>query len=209
MTAVEEAHFLPTRRSLLSRLKDWDNRDSWREFFNTYWRLIYDVARRAGLDDARAQDIVQETMMSVASAMPGFRYDAKIGSFKSWLRTVARRRIADSLRKRYVRHEADHVDAALTQIQEEIAGSTEACPLMDQVWDEEWRRHAMEVAMGRVKEKVRADHFQLFELTVLKGCAVGEVAKAMNMSLASAFVVRHRVGRMLKKEVARLEAQML
>src|SRR5207253_1135041 len=45
---MEQSKFIPTRRSLLSRLKDWDNEDSWRDFFNTYWRLIYDFALKAG-----------------------------------------------------------------------------------------------------------------------------------------------------------------
>ena len=52
--------FLPTRRSLLTRLKDWDDQQGWREFFETYWRLIYSVATKAGLNDSDAQDIVRE-----------------------------------------------------------------------------------------------------------------------------------------------------
>lgn len=50
---------LPTRQSLFSRLRDWQDQDGWREFFDTYWRLIYNVARKSGLPDAEAQDVVQ------------------------------------------------------------------------------------------------------------------------------------------------------
>lgn len=209
MTATESADLLPTRRSLLSKLKNWDQQDAWREFFNTYWRLLYDVARKAGLDDQHAQDAVQETLVSVAAELPGFRYDAKVGSFKSWLRTIARRRIADQLRKRYVRREGDHVDGALTQIQEEIEGTCEDTPLLDTVWDEQWRTHVMDAAMARVKRNVRAAHYQLFELTVLRGCPLGEVAKSLGIGLAMAYVIRHRVGRLLKQEVERLQRNML
>jgi RNA polymerase sigma-70 factor (ECF subfamily) len=70
---VNPNEFIPTRQSLLSRLKDWDNQDSWREFFNTYWRLIYEFAVKAGLKDAEAQDVVQETVLSVANQMQGFQ----------------------------------------------------------------------------------------------------------------------------------------
>ncbi len=52
--------FIPTRDSLLSRLKDWNDRDSWKEFFETYWKLIYRTALQAGLNEAEAQDVVQE-----------------------------------------------------------------------------------------------------------------------------------------------------
>ncbi|MEI6357591.1 MAG: hypothetical protein WCP53_10900 [Verrucomicrobiota bacterium] len=62
--------FLPTRQSLLSRLRSWDAQDSWREFFETYWRLIFDTASKAGLDEASAQDVVQETIIAVAKQMP-------------------------------------------------------------------------------------------------------------------------------------------
>ena len=57
---------IPTRHSLLNRLKDWRDEASWREFFETYWELIYNVARKAGLNDAEAQDVVQETVIAVA-----------------------------------------------------------------------------------------------------------------------------------------------
>ncbi len=72
---TEEANeFLPTRHSLLARLKDWEDQASWREFFDTYWQLIYAVARKAGLSDAEAQDTVQETVLTVAK---------KVGDFKA------------------------------------------------------------------------------------------------------------------------------
>src|SRR6185503_19449815 len=85
---------LPTRQSLLTRLRDWQDHDGWREFFDTYWRLIYRVARQAGLDDATAQDVVQNTFIYLARRMPNFRYDPARGSFKSWLRRVARSRVS-------------------------------------------------------------------------------------------------------------------
>ena len=92
--------FIPTRASLLSRLKDWDDHQSWRDFFNTYWKLIYGVARKSGLSEAEAQDVVQEAVLSVAKKMHDFKYDPALGSFKGWLLTLTRRRITDQYRKR-------------------------------------------------------------------------------------------------------------
>jgi len=77
------AGWAPTRRSLLSRLRQWDDQESWQDFFSTYSKLIYGVALRAGLAEAEAEDIVQETVISVARQMPNFRYDPAQGSFKS------------------------------------------------------------------------------------------------------------------------------
>src|SRR5437867_886026 len=96
---AKDEEFIPTRTSLLSRLKNWDDQESWKQFFDTYWKMLYSVAQRAGLNDAEAQDVVQDTIVCVAKQMPTFRYDPSIGSFKSFLMLIIRRRIVDFLRK--------------------------------------------------------------------------------------------------------------
>ena len=90
---------LATRHSLLARLKDWDEQTSWREFYDTYWRLIYAVALKAGLSDAEVQDVVQETVLTVAKKVGDFKAQPD-GSFKGWLLQITRRRIADQFEKR-------------------------------------------------------------------------------------------------------------
>src|SRR5262245_43065822 len=74
---------IPTRDSLLSRLKDWRDDASWRDFFNTYWRLVYGVALKAGLTEGEAQEVVQETVITVARRIPEFKYDPAVCSFKT------------------------------------------------------------------------------------------------------------------------------
>ena len=91
---------LPTRNSLLNRIKDLGDDASWRDFFETYWELIYNLARKAGLTDAEAQDVVQETVIAVSRKIAGFRTGAEHGSFKAWLLQQTRWRIVDEFRKR-------------------------------------------------------------------------------------------------------------
>jgi hypothetical protein len=59
LAPTEREDLIPTRESLLSRLKDWKDSESWQDFFDTYWKVIYGIARKAGLSDAEAQDIVR------------------------------------------------------------------------------------------------------------------------------------------------------
>src|SRR5579863_9045498 len=92
--------FIPTRYSLLSRLRNWDDQESWQDFFNTYWRLIYSFALKSGLTAAEAEDVVQETIISVAKNVEKFKRDRSLGSFKGWLRNLTRWRVADHLRRR-------------------------------------------------------------------------------------------------------------
>src|SRR5947207_15706720 len=96
----DEDELIPTRRSLLSRLKNWDDQESWRVFFDTYWKLIYNMAKRAGLSDPEAQDVVQETVISVLKSMADFSYQKTNSSFKRWLLQLTSCRIADQLRRR-------------------------------------------------------------------------------------------------------------
>jgi RNA polymerase sigma-70 factor (ECF subfamily) len=201
---------IPTRRSLLSRLKSWDNEDSWREFFTTYWRLIYGFAVKAGLDDAHAQDVVQDTVISVAQQMPGFKYDPVVGSFKSWLLQITRRRVADQLRQRYRRGEVGAVQltdpavaAILGDTPDASSGSLEA------LWDEEWRKHITDAAMEKVKRRVRPEQVQMFEFAVLKRWPASKVAEALGCTLTQVYMARHRVGKLLKNEIRHLEQEMI
>lgn len=92
---------LPTRQSLLVRLRNWQDQDGWQDFFDTYWKLIYHVALKAGLEENAAQDVVQETIIGVAKKIKEFEYDSRKGSFKGWLLTITRRRVSDHLRRVY------------------------------------------------------------------------------------------------------------
>ena len=98
--AEKRNEFLPTRESLLRRLKSWDDQESWADFFNTYWRLIYSAALKAGLNEVQAQDVVQDTIIVVAKKMKDFTYDRAIDSFKGWLLYLTRKRIALEYRRK-------------------------------------------------------------------------------------------------------------
>lgn len=188
---------LLTSQSLLTRLKDWDDHASWREFFDTYWKLIYNVARKAGLSDADAQDIVQEVLVGVAQQMPEFRYDRSKGRFKSWLLTIVRRRLADhwqrttSTRNREARFTDD--------------GSTGGDDGLEPLWQQEWEQHLLQAALARVQKKVSARHFLIFDLSVVRQTPARRVAAMLGISIPQIWMVRHRVGRLVKAEVKKVE----
>ena len=59
----------------MGRLKDWDDNASWRDFFNTCWKLIYGFALQRGLMHSEAEEVVQDTVLAVAKGIQGFTYD--------------------------------------------------------------------------------------------------------------------------------------
>ena len=203
-----DAGSLATRRSLLSRLRDHDDHRSWQEFFDTYHPLILSVARRSGLSESDAQEVLQETIISVSREMPRFVYDRSKGRFKSWLLTIARRRIADQLRKRY-REGAGHdrLDPNLTSVEAEISAQAEATA--GQVWEEEWKKHVLHAAIERVRRQSRPQQFQMFEKTVLDGWSIADTSRALDVSQMQIYLARLRIGRQIKAEVRRLSEKML
>ena len=154
---------IPTRYSLLSRLQNWEDNESWRVFFDTYWRLIYAMALKSGLTNTEAQDVVQETIICVAKDIQKFKRDRRLGSFKGWLRNLTRWRIADQLRKRAGMARADHAAAQcapepLEAIPDVPGESSES------EWEQEWHANLLNAAIQRVKRRVREEQYQLFDL---------------------------------------------
>ena len=193
---------IATRNSLLTRLKDWDDQEGWKRFFETYWRLIYNVAIHHGLSEIEAQEVVQETVLSVANKMRQFKYDPAIGSFKSWLFKLTRWRIADQMRKR----RPDHVSLEMLPSTTE---NTEVMRGLEAEWERRWDENFVEAAVERVKQLVSARQFQLFYLYVLKGWPVSEVARALNVTSAQVYIAKCRVLPLLKKEVKRLHTEFI
>src|SRR6516162_1333983 len=157
-----DSDLLPTRWSLLSRLKNWDDAASWQDFFNTYWKLIYGVAIKAGLNDAEAQDVVQETVITVAKNLEQFKTDPAHGSFKGWLMHTTRWRIADQFRRRSPERGLSgphHDETDRTDTVEKIPAS--AGFSLEAVWEAEWEKNLLGVATENVKRKVSPEEYQI------------------------------------------------
>jgi RNA polymerase sigma factor (sigma-70 family) len=206
MTPTQTNDWLPTRETLLSRLRDLDDNSSWREFFETYWKLIYKVARKAGFTDAAAQDIVQETFVTVARHLPEFRYNPSVGSFKNWLLQITRSRIIDALRRKHVKtgdafvRREERLDTSVLESHPADAGVT-----LDTIWEDEWRTHVLDTAMERVKEHADARQFQMFYLHVIKNLTARDVAKRLEAKLPEIYFAKYKISARLKREVRRLE----
>ena len=200
-----EQELIPTRRSLLSRLRDWNHQESWKDFFDMYWKLIYAAAIHGGLTDAEAQDVVQETVISVAKNIAEFRYDPARGSFKAWLLNLTRWRIIDQLRKRQTQSgaSAGYREVPLTPEMDQVLEPQDQG--LETHWDEEWRRNAMEVATERVKLRVDPKLYQAFDLYAFKEWPASKVAKHLNLNIAQVYLTKHRIARLLKTEIAAFE----
>ncbi len=196
--------FIPTRQSLLSRLRNWGDQESWREFFDMYGELIYTLARKAGLTDPESQDVVQETLISVAKQMPGFKYDPRLGSFKGWLRKITHRRIVDQLRKRLPENRlpASEQHACSLENLPDDAGSA-----FESLWEREWQRQLLRNALRRVKCKVSPKQYQMFDLYVSQQWPMKSIIETLAVSAAQVYMAKMRVSRLLRAEIRLLQSK--
>ena len=200
-----EAPLLETRSSLIQRLKATINGESWEEFFHTYWELIYNVARRAGLSEADAQDIVQETILKVHNSLDRFEYNRKRGTFKGWLRTVTRSRLNDFFKKQQRR-------PSLNQPLEEAADELQNLedpegPEIEKIWDEEWNRNLIQAALSRTKKLSSPKQFQIFKCHYIDEWTVRETCRTLGVNAAQVYMAKQRVGKIFREAVETLQEQ--
>jgi RNA polymerase sigma factor (sigma-70 family) len=204
-----ENQLIPTRASLIQRLRDWEDQASWQDFFNTYWRLIYGVARKTGLTDAEAQDVVQETLISVAKHMPSFKYDPSIGSFKTWLLNMTRWRIIGQFRKRQPGANRKPVPRNSTSRISTIQRLVDPNALdWDAVWEADWKQHLLAKAIKNIQRRVDPQRYQIFDFYVNKEWPPEKVAERFGVSVNQVYQIKHRVTDTVREEMQRIENEM-
>lgn len=193
-----------TRASLLVRIRDGADHDAWQQFVRVYAPVVYGFARKRGLQDADAADIMQDVLRSVASTAARLDYDPLRGSFRGWLYTVSRNKIfnfLDSNRHKVGRGSGDsgmreRLETAPAP-EQELAAS----------WEDEYERNLAGVAMQNIEGEVQPATWQAFWQTAVEGRSARDVGVQLGMSAGAVYVARSRVLARLRDEVQRLQAE--
>jgi RNA polymerase sigma-70 factor (ECF subfamily) len=139
--------------------------------------------------------------------MENFRYEPEVCSFKGWLMHVTRSRIIDHLRRARSLKYSFVPLATDTKTGENgnlpFDGASEK--VFEDLWDEEWRKNLVDTAMQRIKRRIAPQHYQIFYLHSIKGMSARDVGELIGASVPKVYVVRHRVARLIKREVRALE----
>lgn len=208
--SVNWNELIPTRRSLLSRLKDWDDQKCWQDFYQVYHPLIYGAAIKAGLTESEAEDVVQDTTVAVAKAIGSFKYQPEHSTFKTWLHSIAKRQVANQFRKRLGK---GRVWESLPEEQDEAAMvnglSDPASHALDETWEREWEHTLLEAAKERVKRKVSPAQMQIYDFHVLQAHSVVETTRTLGVSVAKVYLAKHRVGAQVRNEIAYLRTKLV
>lgn len=182
-----------TRVSLLERLRDGTDSVAWRDFFVRYWRAMYAFAKHQGCSNDTAEDVVQNTMVTVFEKRGVFRHDPSRGRFRNWLFTVVRQKLALHRRQgaRELRARGEQA-AGLVKAQ-----ARDAPP--DVAWQSAFECSLLLALLEQVRCEVSPETYQAFELTTLHELPGREVGELTGMSRNAVYLSRKRVLKRLRQ----------
>jgi RNA polymerase sigma factor (sigma-70 family) len=178
----------PTRPSLLVRLRDPRDAESWETFVRVYAPVVFAYCRRAGVQDADAADVTQEVLAQVARSIRGFDYRPERGRFRDWLRTVTRHKLARHFRKPAPTEAVDGLETVVA-----------ADP--DPAWDEAFNARVLQAALEHARPAFEPATWRAFELTWLAGRPAQEVAAEVGLAIDAVYAAKSRVLKRLREEV--------
>ncbi len=189
-----------TRPSLLVRIRDARDDAAWSQFVEIYAPLVYGFARRHGLQDADAADLTQDVLRAVSRAVRDLDYDARRGSFRGWLFTVARNELRDFLagRKRPGRGSGD---TDMHRRLHEVPAPDDSSAW----WDQEYERQLFAWAAAQVRGRFQEATWQAFWQTAVEGKSGKEVARSLGLSVAAVYLAKGRVMARLKEQIRQIQ----
>lgn len=189
-----------TSLSLLVRLRDHpDDTSGWDDFVARYGRRIEAWCSKWGLQEADAQDVTQNVLLTLSKQMQRFEYRPG-GRFRAWLRTVVYRAWCGFLEHRQKQGLQTADSQMLSRLESEAAQDDLLQTMID-----ECDRELMEVAMKNVQPRVKPHNWQAFQLMTFEEHTAPQVAETLRISETSAYVACTRVRKMLVDEVERLD----
>jgi RNA polymerase sigma-70 factor (ECF subfamily) len=193
---------LPTSPTLLGRLSRLPvDQAAWGEFAERYGRIIFGWCRHWQLQEADAEEVTQEVLVKLARKMASFHYDPA-RSFRAWLKTVAHHVWRDFLDGRRL-PAAGSGDSQVLQALQTIEARDDLVNHLDQ----EFAHELLDEATARVRLRIQPHTWEAFRLQALEGLSGTDTAQRLGMKVATAYVARSKVQKMLQDEVRRLQGE--
>ena len=189
-----------TRVTLIGRLRSAPSDPvAWGEFVEWYGQKILIWCRAWGLQEADAQDVTQEVFLKLSGRMQDFKYDPQ-GSFRAWLKTVTHNAWHDCLCKKRRVGRGSGSTSAMERLAA-IEAKDDLTRRMEDAADQE----LLKEAAARVRLRIEPRTWDAFHMLAVEGKSGAEAAELLGMKVATVFVARSKVKRMLREELARLD----
>ena len=194
--------FPETRDSLLVQVQDPANRDAWDQFAQIYRPVIVRIALARGMQHADAQDLSQQVLMAVASAIGHWEKRDESTRFRHWLSRVTKNAILNALMRR-------PKDQAVggSSVEEFLREAVDRDGATTALIETELRRELYLRAAEMVKVEFRPDSWQAFEMSVAGDLAIEEVAAKLGKSIGAIYTARSRIMFRLREVISELGEQ--
>lgn len=196
------SEFPETRDSLLVQVQDPANRDAWEQFARIYRPVIVRIAMARGLQHADAQDLSQQVLMAVASAIGGWEKRDESTRFRHWLSRVTKNAILNAL----VRRPKDQAVGG-SSFEELLRDAVDRDDATTALIETELRRELYIRAAEIVKVEFRADSWLAFELSVAGDLKIEDVARQLGKSVGAIYTARSRIMFRLREVISELGEQ--
>jgi RNA polymerase sigma-70 factor (ECF subfamily) len=182
-----------TSTSLLERFQQAAGPEAWARFVRLYTPLLFYWARKLGLRDADAADLVQDVFTILVQKLPTFQYDSQKG-FRNWLRTVLLNKWRNSLRRK-----ANAPNAGPEGLSE-VADPQDPKELVEA----EYRQHLLSHALELMKSEFPVKTWKACWEHVVLGRSAAEVAAELGIVVGTVYVAKARVLSRVRQELSGL-----
>lgn len=189
----------PTHSILLTPIKQGKVIETWREFVRFYSPVIYGFARKKGLQDADAADLMQTVLRRAARGAGTMEYNRQRGTTSGWLYSVTLKQIYDFLPAHQNRPRTTGAGSS------RINSASDPFSETDPDWDIEYQRQLAAKAMERVKCEFHSLTWQAFRKTSVEGQPAQDVSRELQMTPGEVCVAKGRVLARVCEEMQRLE----
>lgn len=194
---------LPTRPSLLLRLRDAGDHAAWSQFVAIYTPLIFAFCRGRGLSESDAGDISQEVLKAVAVAIARFEYNPERSSFRNWLFTVVRSKLNNFIAAQ-ARQPRLAGETTLHQFSED-----EPNRAIEETWQREYQANLVRWAASEIQAEFKPQTWDAFWRTAIQGEPAEAVAGELGLTLNALYIARSRVTTRLKQMIQSTEESAL
>jgi RNA polymerase sigma-70 factor (ECF subfamily) len=175
---------------LLKRLRQSADEQAWAQFAQRYTPLIWYWARRWGLQEQDAADLVQDVWLILLRKLPQFSV-LRHKSFRGWLRKVTLNKWRENRRRAQLPREPGPLDAAA------LAGGDNV-----QDYREDEHRHWLAVrALEVMQAEFEPASWRAFWNMVVAGHSAAQVAQQLGISVGAVYVAKFRVLARLRQEL--------
>ena len=138
MCAVYMEERWNTRKTLLQRVQDKDDKEAWDDFVFYYRDFLKMVLVKMNFNEQDSNDVIQEVLLKLWKKLPDFTTDGK-AKFRTWLSRIIRNSAIDYLRKQKETEEISE--------EPEIANEPEVSKFIQ----EEWEVHIVALALKKIQ----------------------------------------------------------